>query len=76
VQNTIALGIDADVGSLMCLPENNEPFDRVILSHVLEHVADLQGAIRAVCMQIRAGGQVYIELPDASRYADALFSPF
>jgi len=76
VQNTIALGIDADVGTLMCLPENNEPFDRVILSHVLEHVADLQGAIRAVCMQIRAGGQVYIELPDASRYADALFSPF
>ena len=76
VENTRALGMSAAVGSLLYLPENVASFDCVILSHVLEHVADLQGAIRSVRVQMVTDGQIYIELPDASRYAKAVFSPF
>jgi len=76
IENTRALGVNAIVGSLLSLPENISSYDRVILSHVLEHIADLQGAIHSVHMQMAANGQIYVELPDASRYAETVFSPF
>ncbi len=76
VENTKATGVSAVVGSLFHLPDNIASFDRVILSHVLEHVADLQGAIRSLSLRMATDGEIYIELPDASRYADTIFSPF
>lgn len=52
------------------------PFDLIILSHVLEHVEDVPAAVAALRPHLSAGGRVYIEVPDASRYAEFVVAPF
>jgi SAM-dependent methyltransferase len=51
-------------------------FDLVILSHVLEHVWDVPGALRKVNQFLKPDGKFYIEVPDASRYLEFLTIPF
>jgi len=63
-------------GSLASLPEGLGQFDGVFLSHVFEHVRDLQEAVKSLNGLMRPGGLVYIEVPDASRYAECLLAPF
>jgi hypothetical protein len=70
------LGINAIAGSFFSLPEYGVSYERVILSHVLEHIYDLRGAIRSVHARMPDDGLVYIELPDACRYMETVFSPF
>ena len=43
-------------------------YDFLILSHVLEHILDVQGALSALCRLLAPGGKIYIEVPDAARY--------
>jgi SAM-dependent methyltransferase len=69
-------GARAEAGSLADLPADLGPFDCVVLSHVLEHVQDLRGAVRAVAGLLADGGCAYIEVPDAARYVDYLVAPF
>jgi SAM-dependent methyltransferase len=69
-------GIYAEAGSLANLPPDFGPFDCIILSHVLEHVQDLRAAIGAVRLLLTRQGCVYLEVPDAMRYADFLAAPF
>ena len=69
-------GIRGEAGSLANLPPDFGPFDCVILSHVLEHVQDLRAAIGAVRQLLARKGVVYLEVPDAMRYADYLAAPF
>lgn len=76
VANTKALGMNAFTGSLAQLPADLGEFQCVILSHVLEHVRDLRKAVQALYALSSRRGIVYIEVPDATRYADFLFSPF
>ena len=64
------------VGTLSSLPPDVGEFDAVILSHVLEHVQDLQQAVQSIRRLTRAEGVVYVEVPDASRYAECLLAPF
>ena len=63
VDATAAKGIPASLGYLGSrhLPES----DLTILSHVLEHVEDVSGALKSV-----PSPKVYIEVPDASRYVE------
>lgn len=68
--------IKAHVGSLSNLPQGIGEFDFVILSHVLEHVKELRQALDHVRELQPAAGYLYVEVPDASRYADFVFSPF
>ena len=68
--------IKAHVGSLSNLPRGIGEFDFVILSHVLEHVKELRQALYHVRELQPAPGYLYVEVPDASRYADFVFSPF
>jgi SAM-dependent methyltransferase len=77
VSNTRALGIDALPGSLFQAFEQNN-FDCVILSHILEHVSDIHGALNWIKIKIKTatGGCIYVEVPDASRYAEFVFAPF
>lgn len=63
------------VGSLFHLPDGFRDADCVILSHVLEHVRDLAPALRAVFEKMRPGGMLYVEVPDATRYADFVTAP-
>ena len=48
----------------------------MVLSHVLEHVQDLRPSIAAVARLTAEGGCVYLETPDAARYAECLVAPF
>ena len=66
-----------------CLPfsrlqelKDSAPFDGIILSHVLEHVADVHPLMAAVTTLAAPAGRVYLETPDAARYADYPYVPF
>jgi SAM-dependent methyltransferase len=74
VENTRRLGIEARQGSLFH-PFREHAFDCIVLSHTLEHVHDLQGAIRWVRTNLKKDGAVYIETPDATRYANFIYAP-
>ena len=76
VANTRDRGLEAHVGSLSAIPEGIEPFDIVILSHVLEHVRDLHSALAGVRRLLQEGSRVYIEVPDATRYWEFVNAPF
>jgi len=69
-------GVQAHVGSLSEMPVNAAPFDVVILSHVLEHVRDLKPALGRLKAFMTPNAVLYVEVPDASRYADFAWSPF
>jgi SAM-dependent methyltransferase len=51
-------------------------FDIVILSHVVEHLVDVRGALFAVREVLADDGLCYVEVPDAGRYAVDAFVPF
>jgi len=75
VENTKRLGVDAEVGSLF-QPLNHEQFDCIILSHTLEHVQDLKQAAQWIYSALAADASIYVEVPDAARYADFVDAPF
>jgi SAM-dependent methyltransferase len=75
VENTRLLGVDAEVGSLF-QPLRQEPFECVVLSHVLEHVQDLKKAMEWIHTVLNSNGYIYIEVPDALRYTDFVDAPF
>ncbi len=64
------------VGSLFSLPRDACGADAVVLSHVLEHVEELRRGLVAARRLLRPGGIIYVEVPDATRYADCLAAPF
>ncbi len=53
-----------------------ERFSGVILSHVMEHVCDVPAALAAVSRLVAPDGWLYVEVPDATRYAECLIAPF
>jgi SAM-dependent methyltransferase len=75
VENTRKLGIQAYQGRLL-QPFRQSAFDCLILSHTLEHVRDVAGAIEWIERCVKPGGVVYLETPDAERYTDFLYAPF
>lgn len=50
--------------------------DAIILSHVLEHVLDLADSLTSIRRYLAPDGKVIIEVPDASRYAKFVHSPY
>lgn len=69
-------GVDALAGSFVSPPASIGSFDVVTLSHTLEHLADVGGAVTSLKALLVPNGIAYIEVPDASRYADYLVAPF
>jgi SAM-dependent methyltransferase len=53
---------------------NGQKFDCVVLSHVLEHIYDVQMGFREIVNLVEPHGVLYVEVPDASRYSSV--SPF
>jgi len=51
-------------------------YDCIILSHVLEHVYDLELAVGAVTGLLNQNGLLYVEVPDASRYPEHFVVPY
>lgn len=64
------------VGSLFALPSAVEDAECVILSHVLEHLQDVSLGLGNAVRLLRPGGILYVEVPDATRYAACLVAPF
>jgi SAM-dependent methyltransferase len=67
--------VQAIAASLYALPDLGL-FDVITLSHVLEHLENLQGAVQNLSRMLRPEGFVYIEVPDAGRYTECLVAPF
>ncbi len=76
VESTRKLGIEAHIGSVTQHPPGVGKFDLIILSHVMEHLRDVHQAVRGVEQLLQAGGQIYIEVPDASEYRSHVVAPF
>ncbi len=66
-------GMQGAIGSLAFRPRS---FDCIVLSGVLEHVRDLHGALKCLVPLLKTTGFLYIEVPDATAYAEYLYSPF
>jgi 2-polyprenyl-3-methyl-5-hydroxy-6-metoxy-1,4-benzoquinol methylase len=75
VENTRRLGMEAHQGSLF-YPFKEHAYDCIILSHTLEHVQDVLGALEWIEKRLRPKGIVYIETPDAMRYVNFIYAPF
>jgi SAM-dependent methyltransferase len=71
-----ALGLDAMQGAIGSLTLPPRSFDCIILSGVLEHLRDLHGAMEGLMPLLKTNGLLYIEVPDATAYAEYLYSPF
>ena len=69
-------GLRALPGTLTALPPDLGRYDLVVLSHVLEHVADLRSVLSPLAGLLTAGGRLYVEVPDAARYTAFVTSPF
>jgi SAM-dependent methyltransferase len=69
-------GVEAIAASFMAPPPQLGTFGLVTLTHVLEHIADLDAAITRLRDLVDEGGLAYIEVPDARHYADHLVAPF
>jgi SAM-dependent methyltransferase len=71
-------GFEAYVGSVSAAaaPAHLPKFDCVVFSHVLEHVYDIPGFFNSARSLLAPGGYLYLETPDASRYAEYLYAPF
>lgn len=71
----------AITGGIFCTMLRNDKslrqgFDCTILSHVIEHIYDLNKAIKNVSHLLKKGGILYIEAPDASRYSNYPLVPY
>ncbi|HET6898951.1 MAG TPA: class I SAM-dependent methyltransferase, partial [Vicinamibacteria bacterium] len=69
-------GIEVVAGTVQdCgLPEGS--FDAVSMIGVLEHMVDLRDALDGVARLLAPGGILYVEVPDATRFADFPNAPF
>jgi SAM-dependent methyltransferase len=55
---------------------SGQVFDVVILNHVLEHLWRINESLSAIHGLIRPEGIIYVEVPDAERYAELVYCPF
>jgi 2-polyprenyl-3-methyl-5-hydroxy-6-metoxy-1,4-benzoquinol methylase len=76
VAHVRSLGFAATRATLDDIPGDVGPFDLVMLSHVLEHVLEPVPALTSLTKLLKAGGRIYLETPDASRYAGRPFVPY
>lgn len=78
-ENVRLSGIDAYSGGLFAMNSGlkcSPGFDGILLSHVLEHVRDLSEAVVWLRNLLAKDGLVYIEVPDASQYAEYYKVPY
>ena len=69
-------GVHGYTGTLSDLPAQTRDADCVIVAHVVEHVQDVRGALRALRGIMRPGAVLYVEVPDATRYTEFVAAPF
>jgi hypothetical protein len=55
------------------LPFRAATFDAVVSNHSLEHIQDLDDALREIGRVIKRDGLLYVAVPDASTFSDRLY---
>lgn len=50
------------------MDENTKKYDCLLLSHVLEHIYDINEFVKKISLNINDGGLLYIEVPNAEYY--------
>jgi hypothetical protein len=63
-------GLEACLGSISQIPYPNVHPGVIILGHILEHLLDVKSALDSLRERIGNEGIVYVEVPDALRYAE------
>jgi len=58
------------------LSKNVGKFKNIVLSHVLEHILDVEGALNSIYSMLEEDGTVYIEVPDMMQYIENNTLPF
>ena len=71
-----AKGLSVSEGSMWSLNEGTGHWDLILLTAVLEHLRDLDEAMSIFNSLLSANGQIFLQLPDASRFPDAIDAPF
>jgi 2-polyprenyl-3-methyl-5-hydroxy-6-metoxy-1,4-benzoquinol methylase len=61
-------GIRCEQGSISDIPFRKQYADLLILSHIIEHILDLQTSLKSVFDKLSPNGKVYVEVPDSTRY--------
>lgn len=69
-------GIEVRAQTIRDLTDSPERFDCVLLSSVLEHVHDARESVTQLANLLRPGGVLFIEVPDATRFAEHLSAPY
>jgi YgiT-type zinc finger domain-containing protein len=59
---------DADYQGTIFKHNVKDKFDFIVLSHTLEHVVDVRGAVKAIKKLLNPGGCLFVALPDVSKY--------
>lgn len=54
----------------------HKTFDIIILSAVLEHIVDLNHSLQIVSNLLKEDGVLIIEIPDAGRFKDFIYTPY
>lgn len=81
VEQVRAQGIEAHLGGVFERSREMEVdqgrlFDLVILSHVMEHIRDVDQAIKNISDLLAPNGLLYIETPNVARYREHFKVPF
>ncbi len=69
-------GLKVAAATLNSIDPKAGPWDFLILGGVMEHVRDLDAAVRKLAALLHQGGRVFLVVPDASRYAEGSDAPF
>jgi 2-polyprenyl-3-methyl-5-hydroxy-6-metoxy-1,4-benzoquinol methylase len=69
-------GINCLHASLFELNESFGKYDLVILSHVWEHILDLEAALKSIEKILKPDGYIYVECPNAMNYKNVIHAPY
>ena len=69
-------GINCFNSSLFNLDKTFGKYDLIILSHVWEHILDLEAALMSIKKILKPNGYIYVECPNAMNYKNLIHSPF
>ena len=69
-------GVTVYTQSVSDLAKSQEKFDFLILVGVLEHIRDLEGALRTMHQILSPNARIYFDVPDATQFADFPDAPY
>jgi SAM-dependent methyltransferase len=69
-------GVEVRTATLAQLAGWQETFDLILLVGVLEHLRDVQPAVRTVAGRLKPGGLLYCAQPDVTAFADCVNAPY